>query len=1657
MTTPGMKQVGVFKATAAAVLGMLLVIVLLVFGPRPLKSANRIDRPAAESTLPGTVQANGEKGSVFDELCSDARIHCPPFETKVSIGVCETARRLLEEHRKNPHRIDKPPGWPELTAPASSASSSVEAAGVARRATASSVLFSAADVDKRSEHAESASIRWNTEGNVQISGFAWRLRGRESNSEQMQASDVAGVHNLAGSPSRQLQTAGSSSSSETTASTGDTSQPISYTRQNVTFYLNNTISGRVEQDTLPLLTRGRWVTDSQNNRVNLRCVNWYGPHMGHAHVNGLNAQPLDVIAQIIVEADFNCVRLTYSLDLVYNQTRIGNPSDQLAKNRELWDLSPMQIFDRTVEALTRKKIMVFLNNHISSAGWCCDNDDGEGLWYTQKYSERDWINGLLLLSQRYANNRYVVGHDIRNEIRPSMGKDPVWFSKDRFEAWAPAALRASLEMKKAVPHQLIIVSALYYGMFMCDVDEFPVHELVPGSIVYAAHAYKWYSIRWHVRTMIEVYLSSFVAFLVLSWMFVLYLGLQTRYCPNNCFTRLLTRSLRFCCKRRRRLGASSRRSDRTSKMSTPSNYDAGDAENKNVDGVLERCCHFIKYNRVVSLAGFLTFSVPIMAWTSAIVGEICSIHARATAMVLFIFASAVAGVSALLWFVVFVRGMIEYGPLLNEEASTSRLRQLLQSPNSPTGANADSGAEGSDSEHSSQHNLSMLRSPLEMVKQERRREKRWSRKLKRRERRRLRREAASRGEILLSPEISSSEDDSSDEEGWRHSSAELDVYPRPMVGAPVSGTYSRGSPLYPPPTSSGGSSFLATAFSDQKPLTTGRSVRGAPKPSKVVLNQQRGITPPSTRSSSFTEQTALQQHRGGTRSGRLLQPAPVGGPRIRGRSTPLQRALNAPPLHRDISGQQTSSGSLRRTFSDTTGGVRLQVIRKIPSRNALQQQPQPAENPPALAPTLQRKQKAKRKKRSEGEANAPEDEKLSPHATVSESEHGGSSSRDGENFTTSNTPLAPQPDEFRLKLREASLGLKRSFQEMGVAMSSEEPTPEVHSLIGHEGGHYNIVPSSSSSAEPGPTRLAGVRGRVDPHIAPQVGNQAFISRDNSKTSSQNMRAEGSSASASSSAQETHDFHSLSEEELEMEEEPSFRAVVMESPDVAAGVPASNSRHPDFQRRLQFNAEGDHQTEFPAATGGEEVAVEEGRDDQQLLSQQSMSGVRLDENRGPSQIPIPLGDELAFENCASSSEADPGSAGKRHAEEMGVDTTGTRFAGAENLMFAHHDHRVPQAEGENIPPSIPGHDRWTRTTTMTRPRSIVTNNYNRATYSDPAVWQFQFHNTRNAGDSSLSNSSRSVYSTSEQPSAIRHNDNSPLSINIDGASSISPAGTTNAGRANPGLTILSGTSAISAVPPGTTAGAAAPGSTRSTSMRNSLFAAAKPPGGAKKSVQFQEQPLTPPPPSAFRYSADRFVQKRSRQSVVPPALFGGSELADLKLREQAGKCAPRISTRCGWLRRCIRFRWYHWFLILLIVMVFTLAMIYSYLGSYERFADELDKNWGFLLHNGRAPVWLNEFGTGNPGSWWRNMMRYINENRVDFAYWSIDGQKEPGREETYGLLEMWYDEYRYLSKMLDLSPHFDYQTRNGRIFPLAVVQYNDNHGILPPWDGFYDGQ
>jgi endoglucanase len=244
---------------------------------------------------------------------------------------------------------------------------------------------------------------------------------------------------------------------------------------------------------LPLHTSGRYVVNAAGVRVKLAGVNWYGADQNQFVVEGLEVRPLPAIATTIRSLGFNVVRLPFSNQMVEQNPVVA--AKYLKANPGLRGKTALQIFDATIDALVAAGLAVILDDHTSTAQWCCVTSDGNGLWWTAKYPESSWITDWKTMVGRYSPGGAhpqpaVVGAELRNEIRAvnGVGK-PVWDGSGSKFDWAGAATRGGNAVLAVNPSLLIVVDGINFALDLTGVAAHPIRLQVPNRVVYAAHDY----------------------------------------------------------------------------------------------------------------------------------------------------------------------------------------------------------------------------------------------------------------------------------------------------------------------------------------------------------------------------------------------------------------------------------------------------------------------------------------------------------------------------------------------------------------------------------------------------------------------------------------------------------------------------------------------------------------------------------------------------------------------------------------------------------------------------------------------------------------------------------------------------------------------------------------------------------------------------------------------------------------------------------------------------------------------------------------------------------------------------------------------------------------------------------------------------------------
>jgi endoglucanase len=240
--------------------------------------------------------------------------------------------------------------------------------------------------------------------------------------------------------------------------------------------------------------------DANGGRLKLASVNWYGAEEQEFAVSGLDHRKLSDIAADIKIQGFNSVRLPWSNDLIDCDPIVdasvvgaapGGPNfPQLA------NLHAIEVYDRVIDALAAAGLLVVIDNHNTTANWCCDNgqgNDGNHLWYASDYASgnRRWLDDWTTMASRYRNQPAVVGVDLRNEPRGAAKWEAG--NQDPEHNWRNAAEVGGNAVLAANPNLLIMVEGTDNGNDLSQALQDPVNLCRGDRLVYEPHEYYYFA------------------------------------------------------------------------------------------------------------------------------------------------------------------------------------------------------------------------------------------------------------------------------------------------------------------------------------------------------------------------------------------------------------------------------------------------------------------------------------------------------------------------------------------------------------------------------------------------------------------------------------------------------------------------------------------------------------------------------------------------------------------------------------------------------------------------------------------------------------------------------------------------------------------------------------------------------------------------------------------------------------------------------------------------------------------------------------------------------------------------------------------------------------------------------------------------------------
>jgi len=207
---------------------------------------------------------------------------------------------------------------------------------------------------------------------------------------------------------------------------------------------------------------GRWVSraqtpgytvqagaihDPQGNPVQLRGVNWFGFETGDHVVHGLWARNWrDMIAQM-KSLGFNAVRLPFCPATLQGASV---SSINYSLNPDLAGKNSLQIFDMVMAELDAQGLYILADHHRPDCNAISE------LWYTNSYSEQQWIADLVFVAERYAHLPHFFAVDLKNEPHGAA----TWGVGNAATDWNAAAERAGAAVLTANPDLLIFVAGI---------------------------------------------------------------------------------------------------------------------------------------------------------------------------------------------------------------------------------------------------------------------------------------------------------------------------------------------------------------------------------------------------------------------------------------------------------------------------------------------------------------------------------------------------------------------------------------------------------------------------------------------------------------------------------------------------------------------------------------------------------------------------------------------------------------------------------------------------------------------------------------------------------------------------------------------------------------------------------------------------------------------------------------------------------------------------------------------------------------------------------------------------------------------------------------------------------------------------------------------
>ncbi|HEY9060677.1 MAG TPA: cellulase family glycosylhydrolase [Pseudobacteroides sp.] len=210
-----------------------------------------------------------------------------------------------------------------------------------------------------------------------------------------------------------------------------------------------------------LHTKGNKILDKNGKEVWLTGVNWFGYNTGTNVFDGLWAADLNASLSAIADRGFNLLRVPISSELILQWAAGKAPEANFnqAANSYLVGMNSLKIFDYVVGQCRANGMKIMIDIHSAKT-------DAMGhmkpVWYDGEMSEKDYLNSLSWMAERYKSDDTIIAFDLKNEPHGKPDEKPraIWNDSKDPDNWKYIAEKAANAVLAKNPNVLILVEGI---------------------------------------------------------------------------------------------------------------------------------------------------------------------------------------------------------------------------------------------------------------------------------------------------------------------------------------------------------------------------------------------------------------------------------------------------------------------------------------------------------------------------------------------------------------------------------------------------------------------------------------------------------------------------------------------------------------------------------------------------------------------------------------------------------------------------------------------------------------------------------------------------------------------------------------------------------------------------------------------------------------------------------------------------------------------------------------------------------------------------------------------------------------------------------------------------------------------------------------------